>query len=117
MKDFLGNEFNALSQMNALAKKLAIADIPFEIRGFPSASEWTVGTLQVCAPSIENPMIDVVCHGGSYGHETGLMEAMTHNGYAYEHDWGEDVRGWLDADEAFDLIVDVLNFHPSKAAE
>ena len=115
MKDFFGNEFNALSQMNALIKKLAIADIPFEVRGFPSASDAMLGTLQVCAPSIEEPIIDIVCHGGSYGHEHGLMEAMTRNHSA--DDWDDGVRGWLDADEAFTLVANALTSYQSKAAE
>lgn len=117
MEDFFGKEFNALSQMNALIRKLAIAGIPFEVRGFPSPSECMMGALQICAPSFEKPAIDVVCHGGSYGHEMGLMEAMAHDSYARECDWGDDVKGYLDADEAFDLIVDALALDQPKAVE
>ena len=117
MKDFFGKEFDALSQMNTLIKKLAVADIPFEVRGFPSSSEYMMGTLQICAPSFKEYAIDLVCHGGSYGHTEGLLEAMVSDEYAEEHEWGDTVKGWLSTDEAFELIIDVLTFHQSKAAE
>ncbi len=117
MKDFFGKEFDALSQMNALIRKLALAGIPFEVRGFPSTSECMMGTLQICAPTIKKPAIDIVCHGSSYGHEGGLMEAMAHGSYAEKHGWGDDVCGWLDVDEAFKLVADVITSLHGEAAE
>lgn len=108
MKDFLGDEFDALTQMNTLIRKLAVAGIPFEVRGFPSGVEYMCGTLQICAPSIKECAIDIVCHGHSYGHEDGLMEALIEEPFRSDDEWDDGIRADLDADEAFDLVAKVV---------
>lgn len=66
--------------------------IPFEIREL-----WD--GYQVCYPSTENRVSDAICHGGSYGHERGLLEIM---GLVDEEAIGDSVEGWLTAEEVFE---------------
>ena len=55
--------------------------------------------LQLVCPSLEEWELDVICHGGSYGHEQGLLEIMGAICNAYD-----DVEGYLDIEEVFERI-------------
>ena len=46
---------------------------------------------------------DAVCHGGSYGHEDGLLEIM---GAIVRDDAGDDVEGWLTADDVIERVLE-----------
>ena len=46
---------------------------------------------------------DAVCHNGSYGHEDGLLEIM---GAIVKEDAGDDVEGWLTADDVIERVLD-----------
>ena len=91
MKDIGGNEFSP-AEMYKLINLLISAKIPFEVGD-------CFGTPQVRYPSTENCVCDAICHGGSYGHEEGLLEIM---GLAADPD--DDVEGWLTAEEVFKRI-------------
>ena len=112
MKDFLKNEFNPYRQMNAFIRKLAKANVPFDVIGFKSGNDGYCGTLQILIPSVENAVADFVCHAGSYGHEHGLMEVMVHKSETVKALgwWEEDpVKGYLDADEAFEIAQKIAD--------
>ena len=83
---------NYAFQILRLASMLQAADIPFEIRPLYEG-------YQICYPSINNRTSDAVCHGFSYGHETGLLEIM---GLVNEEEVGDSVEGWLTAEEVFE---------------
>lgn len=111
MKDFFKHEFDPYTQMNAFICKLAKADVPFQVIGFPASTEGYQGTLQVLIPSTKNPLADFVCHGGSYGHDYGLMEVMVHDKIVIDAlDWDDldPIKGYLDADEAFSLAKEII---------
>lgn len=75
-----------------LDRKLTYGKIPHElIRLFDG---W-----QICYPNANDKIFDVVEHYESYGHETDQMEAY---GYGIN-----DVKGYLDVDEAFELFQNV----------
>lgn len=114
MKDCLGNEFDALTTMNNLIRKLAAAGVPFEVRGFPSGMDYMCGTLQICAPSIRNCAIGIVCHGHSYGHEEGPLEALVNAPFCSDDEWDDGVRPCLDSEQAFDLIKSTLDAYKAQ---
>lgn len=79
------------TQIDELITMLEKTNIPFEVtpqRGRP----------QVWYPNQECPICDAICHWGSYGHQTGLIEIMglTHN--------NDTVEGYLNAEEVFSRI-------------
>ena len=80
-----------ITHINKLITMLATTNIPFtvtECHGRP----------QVWYPNDTDPVCDAICHWGSYGHQTGLIEIMglTHN--------DDSVEGYLNADEVFTRI-------------
>lgn len=48
-----------------------------------------------------NWAFDIICHDGSYGHDNGLLEGSG-GPFVTEYD---DVTGWLDVQDALDLIL------------
>ena len=97
MIDFgTGYELNReidFSQMVALEKALLAVGVPCERRRLYDG--W-----QICYPSIENRVADVICHYGSYGAYDGLLEI-----WGLVSDDNEDtVEGYLNAGECFNLI-------------
>ena len=50
---------------------------------------------------------DCVCHGGSYGHERGLIEAMGAP-LVDKEEVGDDVEGWLTALDILSRICELL---------
>ena len=74
-----------LTEMYAFIRGLAERRISFACRGLYDG-------MQVIAA---DESWDVVCHGFSYGHESGLLEIM---GKFCENE-SDDVEGWLTADE------------------
>lgn len=54
-----------MDNMTKLAVLLAKADIPFELRGITCGD--SSATVQICSPSVENCLIDAICHHYSYG--------------------------------------------------
>lgn len=79
-----------VTEMSKLAAGLALNGIPFSFKSLYDG-------FQIVATKDD---WDVVCHSGSYGHETGLLEGL---GKCFDEDG--DVRGWLSADEALSLIT------------
>lgn len=79
-------------QILRLCSMLQAANIPFELRDC-----WD--GYQVCYPTKEVCVSDVVCHGGSYGHQQGLLEIM---GLVDEEEVGDSVEGWLTAEQVFE---------------
>lgn len=79
------------TQVDELIAMLEKTDIPFDV---------TVhcGRPQVWYPNQDRPICDAICHWGSYGHETGLIEIMglTRN--------DDTVEGYLNAEEVFSRI-------------
>ena len=84
--------------MTKLAVLLVKADIPFELRG--QISTLDTASVQICSPSVDNCLIDAICHYYSYGGREGLLEIM---GVGLE-----DVVGWLSAEEAFTYFEKIV---------
>lgn len=82
------------SEMEKLINMLTKARVPYEINGI-------FGTPQVCYPNQENCICDAICHKYSYGFELGLLEIM---GLVDEEKVGDDVEGYLKAEEVFNRI-------------
>ena len=61
--------------MTKLAVLLTKADIPFELRG--QISTLDTASVQICSPSVDNCLIDAICHHYSYGGREGLLEIMS----------------------------------------
>lgn len=80
-----------ITHIDKLITMLETTDIPFEVTE-------RNGRPQVWYPSKEHSICDAICHWGSYGHQTGLIEIMglTHN--------DNSVEGYLNADEVFTRI-------------
>jgi len=78
-----------MAEMKKLVVLLAKNNIPFRIKvwNFLGKPTW-----QICSPSIADTKVSAVRHAGSYGHERGLIEIMSH--------FEDEVVGWLTADEA-----------------
>ena len=72
-----------------LESMLLAAEIPYEARNIYDGR-------QVIYPSMREWKSDVVCHGGSYGHEQGLLEQMYLVG-----DDEDSVEGHLTAEVVF----------------
>ena len=79
------------TQVDELITMLEKTDIPFTVTS-------SHGRPQVWYPDDKHPVCDAICHWGSYGHQTGLIEIMglTHN--------DDSVEGYLTADEVFARI-------------
>lgn len=80
-----------ITQVDKLIIMLAITGIPFTVTS-------NHGRPQVWYPNDKHPVCDAICHWGSYGHQTGLIEIMglTHN--------DDSVEGYLTAEEVFARI-------------
>ncbi len=84
------------TNMEKLAAKLISAKIEFQTRII-------YDTVQICIPSVEECMIDAICHEHSYGGKDGLIELMGVN-----VDSTDGVVGYLTSKKAFDLIFSTL---------
>lgn len=58
---------------------------------------------QIVVYSKGEKLWDAVCHWCSYGHEDGLLEIM---GAIVKEDAGDDVEGWLTADDVIERVLD-----------
>ena len=95
----LNNKYKAILELGI---RLAYENIPHElIRLFDG---W-----QICYPNANDRILDAIEHYGSYGHETDQMEA-----YGYGID---DVKGYLDVDEVFELFQNVHTERLQKGGE
>lgn len=83
-----------MTEMTKLMAMLDNAKIPYTVR-FP------YGEPQVCYPNEMDLICDAICHLGSYGFEAGLLEIM---GLVDEEAVGDDVEGWLTAENVFRRI-------------
>ena len=81
-----------MTEMEKLIVKLSDNRVTFDL-----TFNWNGNTPQVWIPRADSPLCDVICHEFSYGGKDGLLEILCKN-------W-DDVRGWLTADEAYELIV------------
>ena len=68
--------------------------------GIPFVTRPLFDGLQLLCPSLEERELDVICHGGSYGHEQGLLEIMG----AICNTYNDDVEGYLTVEEVFERI-------------
>ena len=89
-------EKKKMTEMSKLINLLETYHIPHEV--FPDHID---GNPQVWYPSREDNICDVICHRYSYGHDKGLLEMM---GLVDEEAVGEEVEGWLTAEEVFGRI-------------
>ena len=83
-----------MTEITKLAVLLAKANIPFEITSCNDAP-------QICYPQRVERVCDAVCHKFSYGGDEGLLEIL---GLVDTDEIGDDVEGWLTADEVFERI-------------
>lgn len=99
-----------MNEMNKLIKLLATNNLPFEVTTIGIGKTTCEGsTIQVCAPDAYNFCIDAVCHFGSYGGKDGLLEIMVHTDpNPWFDEWGDDVRGYLTAEEALPYFSHLL---------
>ena len=79
-----------ISEMSKLFLLLCEANIPFEMREI-------YGTPQICYPTIDNMVCDVICNEYSYGYDKGLLEIMG----LVDAEIDDCVEGYLTADEVF----------------
>lgn len=84
-------------EMLKLIQMLTICGIPFEMRKHPAGTNY-----QVFYPSIVAQVCDVVCEDFTYGGTEGLLETMG----LVDESVGDDVEGWLTAEEMFIKIRD-----------
>lgn len=79
------------TQVDELITMLEKTNIPFDVTQ-------NQGRPQVWYPDQRCSVCDAICHWGSYGHQTGLIEIMglTHN--------NDEVEGYLIAEEVFSRI-------------
>lgn len=90
------------TEMSKLAAMLGKEGIPFELKPFILGEELSI---QIVSPSRKNRKIDAVCHWGSYGGETGLIEIMMElDDEEKEDEYDDGVRGYLTAEEAFEYF-------------
>ena len=86
------------TEMDKLIPMLCKADIPFDLAIH-------FGRPQVIYPSRDHYICDVICHWGSYGHESGLLEIMGLADASCE----DGVEGYLTAEDVFDRISNHYN--------
>jgi hypothetical protein len=104
---------NTYPEMNKLIRLLVLNGIPFEVLAFPAFSapreEDADFGLQIFSPSLEKPMIDAVCHWGTYGYEKGLIEIQSAliPDSPNKWEWEDGIRGWLTAEEALEYFKEV----------
>lgn len=83
-------------QIFKLKEMLECEGIPFEFREVTDFEGY-----QLFYPNVENNVCDIILHNGSYGREQGLLEIM---GLVDKEKVGDDVEGYLTADECFNRI-------------
>lgn len=88
------------AQMDKLKLKLRAAGYDFACY----ETDWTPGLNLECICDKNGREIkgDFVLNAGSYGHDKGLLEAGF--GFGIREHRGDDVLGYLTADDAFDLV-------------
>ena len=95
-----------MTNMEKLDAKLTEANIPHEFTRYGANDE-----PQIFYPDEANVEVDAICNLFSYGGARGLLEIMAPDEYTEKNDWGDQVNGYLDADEAFAIFKD---YHESK---
>lgn len=107
---------NTHPEMNKLIRLLVLNGIPFEVLAFPAFSapreEDADFGLHIFSPSFEKPMIDAVCHWGTYGYEAGLIEIQS--ALLPDYDWDDGIRGCLSAEEALEYFKEVPKAQSKK---
>lgn len=90
-----------MTEMDKLIAALVANRIPFQVKPC-----WD-NSVQVIYP-MDGPkrVCDAVCHNSSYGHQEGLLEIM---GLVNGDEVGDDVEGWLTAEEVFRRISEHYN--------
>ena len=90
------------NEMVTLIDMLTSANIPYELTTDSCGNK----NNQIWYPSYENNVCDVICHEYSYGGSEGLLEIMG----LVDDDCGDDVEGWLTAENVFARIyTDFMN--------
>lgn len=84
------------NEMTKLIEILKKNNIPFEV-----TSCW--GVSQLWYPNSKHAVCDVVCHKFSFGGKDGLLEIM---GLVDEEEVGDDVEGYLTAEEVANRIFE-----------
>lgn len=84
------------NEMTKLIEILKKNNIPFEV-----TSCW--GASQLWYPNSKHAVCDVVCHKFSFGGKDGLLEIM---GLVDEEEVGDDVEGYLTAEEVANRIFE-----------
>ena len=79
------------SEMVRLKEMLEEAQIPHEV-------ERPYGHDQIIYPSREAWVSDAICHPGSFGYKEGPLEIMG----LVDPDVGDEVEGWLRAEQVFE---------------
>lgn len=102
---------NNYPEMNKLIRLLVLNGIPFEVLAFPGYSapreEDADFGLQIFSPSFEKPMIDAVCHSGTYGYGRGLIQIQSELLQNSPGEWEYGIRGWLTAEKALEYFKEV----------
>lgn len=78
---------------------MRLADL-CEAEHIPFVVHPTFDGLQLVCPNLDKCELDVICHGGSYGHDSGLVEIA---GVICEND-NNMVEGYLTVEEVFERI-------------
>ena len=91
-----------MTEMTTLIDMMNSANIPYELTTDCCGNE----NGQLWYPSCHNNICDVICHEFSYGGPEGLLEIMG----LVDDDCGDDVEGWLTAENVFARIyTDFMN--------
>lgn len=96
--------FSRISKMFAV---LSYIGLDVEMKPMPMFNGYQIicykpGTNRCKRDDSNNWAFDIICHDGSYGHDNGLLEGSG-GPFVTECD---DVTGWLDVQDALDLILD-----------
>lgn len=94
-----------MTEISKLYLMLCEADIPCDVRLLYDG--W-----QLLYPSLTHPVCDVIFHSGSYGYDDGLLEIM---GLVDIEKVGDEVEGYLDAEEIFKRIEKYHKSIPNNA--
>lgn len=95
-----------MTNMELLDQKLTEANIPHEYRVCGAN-----GGPLIFYPDEAHVEVDAACNIFTYGGVEGLLEIMAPDDYTEKNDWGDQVKGYLDADKAFAIFKD---YHESK---
>lgn len=88
-----------MTELSKLATSLVIKGIPFKFKKLHDGYQIIVANLK----HGNEWEWDAICHSGSYGHETGLLEIM---GTIVDLDktCGDEVEGWLTAKDILERL-------------